>query len=186
MWAPQTMYDPSGEKYLVYWSMKQCDGNDIIYYAYANADFTDLEGEPKVLFTPKDGKSCIDGDIIPKNGLFYMYYKTEGHGNGIRLAITDSLTADHWVEQPGYKQQTPYHVEGSCVFKLIDSDTYILMYDVYKQKTYQFCESRDLDVFREVDTKISMDFTPRHGTVMPITESELKAVTKQWGTPVGF
>lgn len=151
VWAPQTIYDPSVRKYMVYWSMKHADGPDIIYYAYANNDFTDIEGEPRILFTPKNNKSCIDGDIINKNGLYYMFYKTEGHGNGIKLAITDSLASNKWIEQPGYKQQTQDAVEGSSVFQLINSDTYILMYDVYMKGTYQFCESKDLDVFSIVD-----------------------------------
>ncbi|MGV8827902.1 MAG: family 43 glycosylhydrolase [Breznakibacter sp.] len=186
VWAPQTIFDPSVGKYMIYWSMQHGNGPDIIYYAYANQDFTDLEGEPKQLFYPKNGKSCIDGDIINKNGLFYMFYKTEGHGNGIRLAITDSLSSGKWIEQPGYKQQTRDAVEGSGVFKLIGSDTYILMYDVYMKGKYQFCESKDLDVFKVIDHDISMDFHPRHGSVIPVTQKELKALTDRWGLPQGF
>lgn len=186
VWAPQTIYDPAAKKYLVYWSMQYTGGADIIYYAYANSDFTDLEGEPKQLFFPKNGKSCIDGDIIYKNGLFYMFYKTEGHGNGIKLAITDSLTSGVWIEQPGYKQQTKDAVEGSCVFKLINQDKYILMYDVYGKGKYQFCESYDLDRFSVVDKHITMNFKPRHGTVIPVTQRELKALTDKWGVPEGF
>jgi hypothetical protein len=186
VWAPQTIFDPSANKYLIYWSMQYTGGADIIYYAYANSDFTDLEGEPKQLFFPKNGKSCIDGDIIFKNGLFYMFYKTEGHGNGIKLAITDSLTSGRWIEQPGYKQQTRDAVEGSCVFKLINQDKYILMYDVYGKGRYQFCESLDLDRFKVVDHNISMNFKPRHGTVIPVTQRELKALTQKWGVPEGF
>lgn len=186
VWAPQTIYDPAVQKYMVYWSMQHAGGPDIIYYAYTNEDFTDLENEPKILFTPKNRKSCIDGDIINKNGLFYMFYKTEGHGNGIRLAITDSLASGKWIEQPGYKQQTKEAVEGSSVFKLIGSDTYILMYDVYMKGKYQFCESKDLDVFKVIDRVVSMDFHPRHGSVIPITRHELKRLTDKWGTPQGF
>lgn len=185
VWAPQTIYDAAAGKYMVYWSMKHGNGPDIIYYAYANEGFTDLEGEPRVLFSPKNGKSCIDGDIINKNGLYYMFYKTEGHGNGLRLAITDSLASGKWIEQPGYKQQTRDAVEGSSTFKLINSDTYILMYDVYMKGKYQFTESKDLDVFKVIDQDISMDFHPRHGSVIPITSRELKRLTDQWGLPEG-
>lgn len=181
VWAPQTIYDPQAEKYMVYWSMKHGNGPDIIYYAYANKEFTDLEGEPKQLFFPKDGKSCIDGDIIYKNGIFHMFYKTEGHGNGIRKAMTDNLASGVWIEQPGYKQQTSDDVEGSSVFKLIGENRYILLYDVYKKGSYQFTESCDLDEFKIIDQHISMDFHPRHGTVIAITQEELKAITKKWG-----
>ncbi len=186
VWAPQTIYDAAAGKYMVYWSMKHGNGPDIIYYAYANEEFTYLEGEPRVLFSPKNGKSCIDGDIINKNGLYYMFYKTEGYGNGLRLAITDSLASGKWIEQPGYKQQTRDAVEGSSTFKLINSDTYILMYDVYMKGKYQFTESKDLDVFKVIDQDISMDFHPRHGSVIPITSRELKRLTDQWGLPEGI
>ncbi|WP_293942469.1 MULTISPECIES: family 43 glycosylhydrolase [unclassified Sphingobacterium] len=183
VWAPQTIFDPAVGKYMVYWSMKHGNDPDIIYYAYANRDFTDFESEPQVLFLPKNGKSCIDGDIIEKNGLFYLFYKTEGHGNGIKLAITDSLTSGKWIEQPGYKQQTKDAVEGSGVFKLNQSDKYILMYDVYGKGKYQFCISEDLDRFKVIDHAIDMDFHPRHGTIIPISRRELLALTSKWGTP---
>ena len=186
VWAPQTIFDSTVGKYMVYWSMQHGNGPDIIYYAYANSDFTDLEGEPKVLFTPKNGKSCIDGDIVNKNGLYYMFYKTEGHGNGIKLAITDSLTSGKWIEQPGYKQQTRDAVEGSSVFKLNHSDKYILMYDVYGKGKYQFCESIDLDKFKVIDHNITMDFHPRHGTIIPISREELINLTSEWGLPAGI
>ena len=186
VWAPQTIYDPEAKKYMVYWSMKHGDGQDIIYYAYANADFTDFEGEPKQLFFPENEKSCIDGDIILKDGTFYMFYKTEGHGNGIKLATTNSLTSGKWTEHEGYKQQTTDAVEGSSVFRLINTDTYILMYDVYMKGKYQFCESTDLENFSIIDHEISMDFHPRHGSVIPVTRQELKALTAKWGMPEGF
>lgn len=186
VWAPQTIYDESVGKYMIYWSMQHGGGADIIYYAYANEDFTDLEGEPKQLFFPKNGRSCIDADIINKNGLYYMFYKTEGHGNGIKLAITDSLASGKWIEQPGYKQQTKDAVEGSSLFRLSNSDTYILMYDVYMKGKYQFCESKDLDMFKVIDQEISMDFYPRHGSVIPVTRWELQALTDKWGIPKNF
>lgn len=186
VWAPQTVYDDLAGKYMVYWSMQHGNGPDIIYYAYANEDFTDFEDEPKPLFIPENQKSCIDGDIINKNGIYHLFYKTEGHGNGIKHAMTDNLTSGKWIEQPGYKQQTTDAVEGSSIFKLINSDTYILMYDVYGRGRYEFCETKDLDVFSVVDHKITMDFKPRHGSVIPLTSRELKAITDKWGVPEGF
>ena len=113
VWAPQTIFDAEAGKYLVYWSMKYGDGADVIYYAYANKEFTDLEGEPKPLFIPENKKSCIDGDIVYKDGIYHLFYKTEGHGNGIRVATTRSLTSGQWEEEPDYKQQTPEAVEGA-------------------------------------------------------------------------
>lgn len=183
VWAPQTIYDPEAGKYMVYWSMKYGDGPDVIYYAYANADFTDLEGEPKPLFVPADKKSCIDGDIVYKDGIYHLFYKTEGHGNGIRVATTNSLTSGQWKENLEYKQQTKEAVEGAGTFKLIGEDKYILMYDVYMKGAYQFTETTDLEHFKVIDHEVKMNFHPRHGTIIPITRSELKRITDQWGKP---
>ena len=180
VWAPQTIYDPEADKYMVYWSMQHGDGPDIIYYAYANEDFTDFEGEPKPLFLPENGKSCIDGDIVYKDGLFHLFYKTEGHGNGIKKATTESLTSGKWNEGDEYKQQTEDAVEGSGIFKLIDSDKYILMYDVYMKGRYEFCETTDLENFKVIDDSISMDFHPRHGSVIPITRAEKQRLLEKW------
>lgn len=183
VWAPQTIFDPEAKKYMVYWSMKYGDGPDVIYYAYANEDFTDLEGEPKPLFVPADKKSCIDGDIVYKDGVYHLFYKTEGHGNGIRVATTTSLTSGQWKENLEYKQQTKEAVEGAGTFKLIGEDKYILMYDVYMKGAYQFTETTDLEHFKVIDHDVKMNFHPRHGTIIPITRSELKRITDQWGKP---
>ena len=183
VWAPQTVYDAEAGKYMVYWSMLHGNGADIIYYAYANEEFTDLEGEPKPLFLPKNGKSCIDGDIVYKDGVYHMFYKTEGHGNGIKVATTKSLTSGQWEEQDDYKQQTKDAVEGAGTFKLIGQDKYILMYDVYMRGKYQFTETTDLKNFKVIDNDVKMNFHPRHGTIIPITRAELKRITDKWGKP---
>ncbi|MCV2484544.1 family 43 glycosylhydrolase [Flavobacterium sp. SH_e] len=183
VWAPQTIYDAKAGKYMIYFSMQYAGGPDKIYYAYANKDFTALEGEPKLLFVPKSGNACIDGDIIEKNGEYHLFYKTETNTPGIKVAVTKDLTSGKWIENDNYLQQTKDGVEGSSVFKLNNSDEYILMYDVYTKGRYQFTKTKDLENFSVIDNDISMDFNPRHGTILPITRSELKRITDKWGTP---
>lgn len=185
VWAPQTIYDHKAGKYMIYWSMKHGDGPDIIYYAYANDSFTGLTGEPRPLFIPADRKSCIDGDIVYKDGKYHLFYKTEGHGNGIKVAVTNELTSGRWTESPDYKQQTDQAVEGAGTFKLSGTDKYILMYDLYTSGRYQFTETTDLEHFRAIDSKVTMDFHPRHGTVMAVTRDEMKRLTDKWGLPEG-
>ncbi|WP_455587117.1 family 43 glycosylhydrolase [Bacteroides sp.] len=181
-WAPQTIFDPEADKYMIYWSMRSPGTHEIIYYAYANSDFTDIEGEPQILFSHPDSKSTIDGDIIYKDGKYNLFFKTEGDGNGIKKAVSDRLTGGY-VLQDKYLQQTDQDVEGSCVFRLINSDKYILMYDVYNNGRYEFTESTDLENFSSVDdSRVSMDFHPRHGTVIPVTAEEAERLMNQWGT----
>lgn len=75
---------------MLYWSMRHNEDADIIYYAYANADFTALEDEPKQLLY-KEG-ACIDGDIVFKDGKYHLFFKNEDEdAKGIMLAISDKI-----------------------------------------------------------------------------------------------
>jgi hypothetical protein len=183
VWAPQVIYDEVAGKFMVYFSMKHGTGPDIIYYAYTNSSFTDLEGVPQQLFYHPTNGSCIDGDIIFKDGEFHLFFKTEGSGNGIKKAVSTKLT-EGYVLYDNYLQQTTAPVEGSSVFKLINSDEYILMYDMYTSGKYQFTKSTDLTNFKLIDNQITMNFTPRHGTVMPITADEADRLTQGFATNV--
>ena len=74
VWAPQTIFDAKENKYMIYWSMKHGNNPDIIYYAYANEDFTDLATEPKRLFYHPENISCIDGDILYAFGKYHLFF----------------------------------------------------------------------------------------------------------------
>lgn len=185
VWAPQTIYDEATGKYMIYFSMKQRGSHpDIIYYAYANKDFTGLEAAPKQLFFPPNGsntKACIDADIITFKGKFFLFHKAEDGDPGIKLAISDKLTEGYQLVSDKRVDKQTKPVEGSGIFKLNNSDEYILMYDMYTSGRYQFTKSTDLENFTVIDKEISMNFHPRHGTVMPITDQELKHLISKWG-----
>ncbi len=183
VWAPQTIYDASVGKYMVYFSLLTDDGSipyDKVYYCYANADFSDFEGEPKVLFDT--GDAAIDTDIVKDdNGDYHIFFKTEnGRQKGIKQFIAKDLhNSKEWKLQPGFCQDTNDAVEGAGVFRLHDG-TWCLMYDCYMAGHYQFCKSADLMTFKRVqDTKTTGAFTPRHGTVIAITAEE-EALLKAW------
>ncbi len=185
VWAPQTIYDKEAKKYMVYFSILTNDGScpyDRVYYAYANSDFSDLEGEPKVLFDVHN--AAIDTDIVQDDeGLYHVFFKTEGQRQkGIKQFITPSLLdQSKWELQPGMCQDTQKAVEGGGVFRLFDG-TWVLMYDCYTSGHYQFCKSTDLKAFHRVqDTQTSGAFTPRHGTVIAITKSELELL-QSWSS----
>ena len=181
VWAPQTIFDPVKKRYMIYFSMLKKGDNeyDKIYFSYVNKDFTTLESLPKQLFYSPDKKACIDADIVYHNGKYHLFFKTEGHGNGIKKAISDKLTSN-WKLQDKYLQQTTNAVEGSGVFRLNNSKDWILMYDMYMNNSYQFTRSTDLEKFDVIDKEISMDFSPRHGTILPITNKEAERLIKKW------
>ena len=178
VWAPQTIWDPEEKKYMVYYSIGERGQHYIIYYSYANDDFTALT-EPQVLYD--HGANTIDADIVRSDdGTYHMFFKTEGEGNGIQQATASSLHGP-WTAERRYLQQTNVAVEGSGVFRLIDSDEWVLMYDCYTSGHYQFCKSSDLHDFTFVcNTQTTGSFTPRHGTVIPVTPDEVARLIDAW------
>ena len=97
VWAPETIWDPEAGKYMIYFSLLTNDGTipyDKVFYCYANEDFTDLEGEPTLLFDL--GYSVIDMDIVynDADGLYHGFFKNEDKG-GILKVTSKTLTASH-------------------------------------------------------------------------------------------
>jgi hypothetical protein len=189
VWAPQTIYDPSAGKYLVYFTVKFKDDAKLDFYAgYANADFSGFENEPTLMFSPKYG--AIDGDIIYKDGTYHFFFKGNSKdengkefANGIRQATAKSLKGP-WKENFNYLDAYSAKkivVEGSSVFKLNNSATYILMYDLYTNHRYEFQRTEDLYQFSPTPESFTKNFYPRHGSVIGITSEEAKHLNDQWG-----
>ncbi len=182
VWAPQTIYDEKAGKYLVYFSLLTNDGTipyDRVYCAYANKDFTDLETMPEIFFDY--GQAAIDTDIaLDANGTYHIFFKTEGgEQKGLKQYVARDLRDHHsWKLLGGYCQDTHHAVEGSGVFPLIEGG-WCLMYDCYMAGFYQFCKSDDLLFFKAVkNTETHGAFTPRHGTIIQISDKELKRLKK--------
>ncbi len=58
------------------------------------------------------------------------------------------------------------------------------MYDCYNNGHYQFTSSTDLKTFKFIqNTETKGAFTPRHGTVLPLTAQETAALMKAFPTP---
>jgi hypothetical protein len=190
VWAPETIYDHQAQRYMVFYSLRTSDHDsfDRIYYSYVNDDFTDLIGEPTFLFD--NGSATIDGDIVfnPADQLYHLFYKSEG-GRGIFQATARQLTAERgqrpgsqWTKIDGHVDQTQKAVEGVGVCQSIDGKSWIVMYDCYGDGHYQFCASDDLKTFKWVqDTQTKGKFTPRHGTIIPITQAEKDRLLLHYG-----
>lgn len=190
VWAPETIFDRNAGKYMVFYSLRTNDEDsfDRIYYSYVNDDFTDLEGEPQYLFDR--GTATIDGDIVynPSDGLYHLFFKSEG-GRGIFQATSKTLTAEpgkplgsQWTVHEAHVDQTEVHVEGVGVCQSIDGKSWIVMYDCYTSHYYQFCKSPDLKHFEVVqNTATEGKFTPRHGTIIPITQAEKDRLIAAFG-----
>lgn len=198
VWAPEVIWDSNYEnsdgtkgRYMVYFSLLTNDGKcpyDRVYYAYANDDFSDLMTEPVFLYDR--GSATIDANIVfnEKDSLYHMFYKNEGQGGICKvtssiLTATDGNPGSQWSKPTGNLQQTNVAVEGVGVFRKINEEDWVMMYDCYGSGYYQFCSSSNLETFKlEAQTATSGAFTPRHGTVIPVTAQEVETLMKAFPT----
>lgn len=174
-WAPQAIYDPEKEAYMIYFAARVPGRDDrtIMYYAYSK-DMKKLDTEPQLLFAPKNGNDAIDSDIIYQKGKYYMYYKNETNKR-IYLATADHASGPY--SEIKQVSEGDIGVEGPNIYNLIGTDKWLMMSDAYGNGYYVMQETTDLTNFKTVSrSSYSFNFTPRHGYVIPINGDQYNAL----------
>lgn len=174
-WAPQAIYDPEKESYMIYFAARVPGRDDrtIMYYAYSK-DMKRLDTEPALLFAPKNGNDAIDSDIIYQKGKYYMYYKNETNKR-IYLATADHASGPY--SEIKQVSEGDIGVEGTNIYNLIGTDKWLMMSDAYGNGYYVMQETTDLENFKTVSrNSYSFNFTPRHGYVIPINGDQYNAL----------
>lgn len=171
-WAPQVIYDSSVGRYMVYWSNYLANWDEAIYYAYTD-DFVNFD-EPKVLYKATEG-AAIDGDIVEHNGTYYLFYKDESNAT-VGYVTSDSLTGTY--SNFTDCTMTDQSVEGNSMYNIAGTDTWILMLDEYLNGSFVFQITNDFENYELMSTDdYSLDgFSPRHGSVVQITNEEYQAL----------
>lgn len=182
VWAPQAIWNEERGEYMIYFALHSnaTGGATVLYYAYSK-DMKSFTTQPALLYAPKGGKSAIDADIIYHDGLYYMYFKDESSG-GIRVTTSTRMDGGYssdstLVSRPGLA------VEGSSIYKLINSKGWLLISDAYTSGFFTMQYTEDLIHFVELDRNMgeySFNFKPRHGSVMPITREEYDALLEAY------
>lgn len=181
IWAPEAMYDEERGEYFVYYSVNNTDDDMAlsIWYSYTK-DFKTFTN-PKPLFAPKSGMDAIDADIVKINGRYYMAYKDECVKT-ICEVVADNLTGPYY-EYPNNKIAcTTRPVEGNCMYKLIDQNKYVMIMDMYCDNRYFMQVTDDMmDFYAIPSSEFSLDFTPRHGSMITITTEEYDRLINRFG-----
>ena len=174
-WAPQAIYDPEKDSYMIYFAARVpgIDDRTIMYYAYSK-DLKKLDTSPEILFAPKNGNDAIDSDIIYEKGKYYMYYKNETNK---RIYLAEADHANGPYQEIKQVSEGDIGVEGPNIYKKIGTDSWLMMSDAYGNGYYVMQETSDLENFKTVDrSAYSFDFTPRHGYVIPINADQYNAL----------
>lgn len=194
-WAPQTIYDPSAGKMMIYFTMRMSHGRTKLYYAYTNDDFNTLITLPKLLFEYPDSTiQVLDADIIQMpDGRYCMTYVAQEHPGGIKMAISDSINKGY-AYNPEWIDPVPGACEAPNVWKRIGEEKWVLMYDIFSinPHNFGFSETTDFKTFTELGhfnegvMKTTNFTTPKHGAVIQLTKEEAKKLADYWGLDITF
>jgi len=180
-WAPEFVYDEITGEYLVFWASRVAEDNYAKQRIYAakTRDFYTFT-EPIVYFErPSD---VIDSTIIKHNGIYYRFSKDEVNKN-IIVDKCDQLLGKEFERISAPVVESQAGVEGPAIFKFIGEEKWCLLLDNYGGIGYYPLVSYDLasgEFTRLNASEYSLPSSPRHGTVMQITQEEYDAVTAKW------
>lgn len=192
-WAPEVTYDEKAKSLMIYYTMRFKNGKNQLYYSYVNNDFNTLTSAPKNLFQyPKD-ISYIDADITKAGNQYYMFYTPHDGTPGIKQAISNEINANY-VYNETWIDPEPKACEAPHVWKIINENRWIVMYDIYgiKPHNFGFLETSDfknfknLGHFNEGVMKATNFSSPKHGAVIHLTQKEALSLAKHWGMNLSF
>lgn len=192
-WAPEAIWDPVAEKYMVYFASNEADSaaneSAKIYYSYTT-DFRTFS-EKQVLFDP--GYGVIDADITPyKNGYVMMYKKEASSGTGAKKVWYTFKTGKSPSNSDGeydaanakvFESVTNTQAEGPQVFPISGTSSYGVLVDYFSDGGFGFSYTSDFESY----SKISADncsinhLNPSHGCIIPISDMEYYKLSQAFG-----
>lgn len=192
-WAPEAIWDPVEEKYMVYFASHEADSaaneSAKIYYSYT-ADFRTFSAK-QVLFDP--GYGVIDADITPYgNGYVMMYKKEASSGTAAKKVWYTFKTGKSPSNSDGeydtanakvFESATNTVAEGPQVFPISGTSSYGVLVDYFSSGGFGFSYTSDFESY----SKISADncsinhLNPSHGCIIPISDMEYYNLSQAFG-----
>ncbi|WP_371647823.1 family 43 glycosylhydrolase [Streptomyces mirabilis] len=200
-WAPEAYWDDSLGEYVVFWASKLYADDDPDHTGstynkmlYATTKDFRTFSEPKVWDDP--GYSVIDSTVIKNKGSYYRYTKDERDPSS-SSPCSKFITGEKSTSLTNTKYDFVSDCigsgsidrgEGPTVFKSNTENKWYLFIDEYGSRGYVPFETTDLDSGKwTMSTNYQLPASPRHGTVMPVTQAEydrLLAAYPETGTSV--
>jgi hypothetical protein len=194
-WAPEAFYDRSLDRYVVFWASKIYAANDPnhtgsshqrILYA-TTSDFRTFS-EAREWVNP--GYSVIDSTVVEDAGTYHRFTKDERSNSGsspcgkfVFQQRSTTLLATTWqqvTECVGRGSIT--QGEGPTVFRSNTENKWYLFIDEFGGRGYVPFETTDLNSGSwRMATNYALPTSPRHGTVLPVTQAEYDRLLTRYG-----
>ena len=184
LWAPDMLYDPKEDDYVVHWSSSHRSNNygpKKIYYSRTR-DFVHFT-PPAVLYEKADS-GIIDSAMYEENGRYYLFVKSEANPEIIIMLQSEQITGPFTrvygfdpemakLEQGQYEAPTAVKTEDGrwCLF--------LDFYGTTKDKQgYVPFIADDIATGRFIrsDASFSFPYGFKHGTILTITPEEYRRI----------
>lgn len=186
-WAPEIMYDKTKGEYIVFWASRMFNdashtGNAYQQMMYSKTrDFYTFT-EPKVYLDY--GYSIIDTTMIEHDGKVFRFTKDERDngaiapfGKMIFQEMGDSIL-DPTFKMLNQGVGNMKWVEGPTIFKSNTEEKWYLFVDEFGGRGYIPFETTNLASGEwTLSSNYNLPASPRHGTVIPITQREYDALS---------
>jgi Glycosyl hydrolases family 43 len=184
-WAPEAIYDPASQQYLVYWASttKRDNYEKQRIWAAWTKDFRAFS-EPFIYI--EKPTTVIDTDIVRgEDGRYYRFTKDEKF-KAITMEVSDNLMGP-WNDVAGFSLASLVGYEGPQCFLLEPAapdkpPTWCLLLDYYSKRAgYQPFLNHDLASGQFTPASdFSFPFRFRHGSVLPVTAAEYERLQTRY------
>lgn len=193
-WAPEAYFDTSLNAYVVYWASAlyaedDPDHTGSSYNRMMYATTTNFVTFSEAKVWQDSGASRIDSTVIKVDNTYYRFTKDEGAVTGCTDIIQES-SPDLLAQVNGWttiascigKNAGLQAVEGPTAFKSnpgdVNGDVFYLFVDEYGGRGYVPLQTANIAQPNwQVPSTYNLPKSPRHGTVLPITATELQRLT---------
>ena len=185
LWAPDIMYDAKEDTYVIHWSSSHESNkfsNKKIFFSKTR-DFAEFS-KPAVLYEKEDS-GIIDSAMYEKDGMYYLFVKSEGNPETIILLKSKSSTGPFsrvfaFDEEMTKLAQGKYEAPTAC---MLEDGRWCLFLDFYgtavkEQQGYVPFVSKDIaagQFVRSVEA-FSFPYGFKHGTILTITPDEYERI----------
>lgn len=184
LWAPDVFYDPQMQDYVLHWSSSHASngfGNMGIYYSRTK-DFRSFT-KPQLLYAKEDA-GIIDSAIYMENGKYFLFVKSDHNPERILLLQADHAQGPYVRVEEFDRSMLAIEAglyEGPTAFRLEDG-RWCLFLDYYGasgegQGYVPFvADSLQSGHFVRADEQFHFPYGFKHGTVIPISMEEYRAI----------
>lgn len=182
VWAPEIFYDEGKDQFMIEWSSSIPESN------YTEADKLGKNVSHRLFYTTtKDfetftpykpfydpGFNSIDGFVLKADDDKYVLILKDNRKPGYSDLFCVTATEPEGPYSEPSDKFAPVYSEGACAIKV--GDEWLIYFDVYRQYRFGAVSTKDFKTFTPIDDKISLPAGHKHGTIIKIKESELKAI----------